>query len=217
MCPTNSYPHWTGSGASSVVWHISPDRVAKCPRPETLSEIEHEYNILKRLGQHPLIIRSFGLEDSQLILEYQPRELRNVLLSGTNIHPEKWALQIAEALSHVHANNVIHGDLNSRNIRIQTSEDIVLCDFAGSSLDGHTQTGVRGEVRFCRSTYHSTATVQDDIFALGSVLYELSTRSVPYATLEDEEVIRRYDIKIFPPVGHLPMGKIITNCWNESY
>ena len=93
----------------------------------------------------------------------------------------------------------------------------MLCDFAGSSLDGHTQTGVRGEVRFCRLPYHSMATVQDDLFALGSVLYELSIGSVLYATLKDEEVIRRYNAKRFPPVGHLPMGKIITNCWNDSY
>jgi serine/threonine protein kinase len=217
MSPTNSYPHWTGTGTSSVVWRISPDRVAKCHRPGQLCEIEHEHRILERLGQHPLIIKSFGLEAGQLFLEYHPRELRNVLLSRTHIHREKWALQIAEVLFHVHAKNIIHRDLNSRNIRIQVSEDIVLCDFAGSSLDGLTATGVRGEVRFCRLPYHSMATVQDDLFALGSVLYELSTGSVPYATLEDKEVIRRYSDKIFPPVDHLPMGKIITNCWNDSY
>ena len=218
MCPTNSYPHLAGSGASSVVYHVSSDRVVKCCRPGSLSEIEHEHRILERLGQHPLIIKSFGWKDvGQLILEYQPRELRNVLLSEALIHQEKWALQITEALVHSHANNVVHRDLSPRNIRIQTSEDIVLCDFAGSSLDGRTQTGIRGEIRFCRSPYHSMATVQDDIFALGSVLYELSTRSVPYATLKDEEVVWRYRVKIFPSVGHLPMGKIITNCWNGSY
>jgi hypothetical protein len=61
------------------------------------------------------------------------------------------------------------------------------------------------------------ATVQDDLFALGSVLYELSTGSVPYATLKDEDVVRLYTVKKFPPVGNLPMGKIIANCWNESY
>ena len=61
------------------------------------------------------------------------------------------------------------------------------------------------------------ATTKVDLFALGSVLYELSTRSVPYATLKDEEVIRLYSDKKFPPVGDLPMGKIITNCWNDSY
>jgi len=218
MCSTSLYPHWIGAGVSSVVYRTSSDRVLKCARQGKSSEIEHEHIILERLGQHPLIIKSFGLKAmGELILEYQPSELRDVLLSKTHIHREKWAIQIAEALFHVHANNVIHRDLNSRNIRIQTSEDTVLCDFAGSSLDGHIATGVRGEVRFCRLPYHSMATVQDDLFALGSVLYELSTGSVPYATLEDEEVIRRYSDKIFPPVHHLPMGKIITNCWNDTY
>ncbi len=218
MCPTNSYPYLLGSRASSVVYRTSPEQVVKCYRPETLGEIEHERDILERLGQHPLIIKKFERKDAgQLILQYHPRELRDVLLSGTHVHQEKWALQITEALAYVHGNDVIHRDFNSRNIRIKTLEDIVLCDFAGSSLIGHARMGVRAEVRFCRLPYQSMATVQDDLFSLGSVLYELSTGLVPYATLTDEDVVRLYTIKKFPPVYNLPMGKIIANCWNERY
>jgi serine/threonine protein kinase len=121
-----------------MVYCISSDRVVKCGRPGKLSEIEYEHSILERLEQHPLIIQSLGLRSvGQLILEYQPHELRKVLLSGTYIYREKWVLQITEALVYVYANNVIYRDLSSCNIRIRTSEDIVLCDFAGSSLDSH--------------------------------------------------------------------------------
>ncbi|PMD51581.1 kinase-like protein, partial [Hyaloscypha bicolor E] len=205
-------------GASSVVYRTSPEQVVKCCRPGTLGEIEHERDILERLGEHPLIIKKFEREDAgQLILQYHPRELRDLLLSGTHIHLEKWALQITEALAHVHAHDIIYRNFNLSNIRIQTSQDIVLCDFAGSSLVGHTQMGVRAEVRFCRLPYHSMATVQDDLFSLGSVLYELSTGSVPYATRKDKDVVRLYGIKKFPPVCNLPIGKIITKYWNESY
>jgi serine/threonine protein kinase len=201
-----------------VVYRTSPEQVVKCCRPETSGEIEHERDILERLGQHPLIIKKFERKDAgQIILQYHPRELRDVLLSGTHIHREKWALQITEALAHVHGKDVIHRDFNSRNIRITTLEDIVLCDFAGSSLIGHARMGVRAEVRFCRLPYQSMATVQDDLFSLGSVLYELSTGLVPYATLTDEDVVRLYTIKKFPPICNLPMGKIIANCWNERY
>ncbi|KAE8440514.1 hypothetical protein EG329_007411 [Mollisiaceae sp. DMI_Dod_QoI] len=218
MCLTTSYPYLIGSGASSVVYRTSPEQVVKCCRPGTLGEIEHERDILERLGQHPLIIKKFERKNAgQLVLQYHPRELRDILLSGTHLHQEKWALQITEALAHVHANDVIHRDFNSRNIRIKSSEDIVLCDFAGSSLVGHARIGVRAEVRFCRLPYHSVATFQDDLFSLGSVLYELSEGSVPYALLKDKDVVRLYSVKKFPPVGNLPMGKIIANCWNESY
>ena len=201
-----------------MVYRTSPEQVVKCCRPETSSEIEHERDILERLGQHPLIIKKFERKYAgQIILQYHPRELRDVLLSGTHIHREKWALQITEALAHVHGKDVIHRDFNSRNIRITTLEDIVLCDFASSSLIGHARMGVRAEVRFCRLPYQSMATVQDDLFSLGSVLYELSTGLVPYATLTDEDVVRLYTIKKFPPVCNVPMGKIIANCWNERY
>ena len=72
--------------------------------------------------------------------------------------------------------------------------------------------GVRVEVRFCRLPYHNMATVQDDLFSLGSILYELSKGSVPYATLKDKDVVRLYSVKKFPPVSNLPIGKIIANC-----
>ena len=147
MCPTNLYPYLVGSGASSVVYRTSPEQVVKCSRPGTLDEIEHESDILERLGQHALIIKAFERETAgELILQYHPRELRDVLLSEKHICREKWALQITEALAYVHDNNIIHCDVNSRNIRIQTSGDIVLCDFAGSSLVDHIQRGVRAEV-----------------------------------------------------------------------
>jgi hypothetical protein len=65
--------------------------------------------------------------------------------------------------------------------------------------------------------FHSIATVQDNLFTLGSVLYELSTRSVPYTMLKDEDVVRLYTVKKFLLVSNLPIGKIIVNCWNKSY
>jgi hypothetical protein len=69
MCPTTSYPYVIGSGASSVVYRTAPKQVVKCCRLDTLGEIEHERDILERLGQHPLIIKKFERKDAgQLIL-----------------------------------------------------------------------------------------------------------------------------------------------------
>ncbi|KAK3326779.1 hypothetical protein B0H66DRAFT_551674 [Apodospora peruviana] len=73
------------------------------------------------------------------------------------------------------------------------------------------------EVRFrdwcpCRETG-----LQNDLFVMGSVLFELSTRKPPYVGLEDQEVIRLYQAMKFPSADDLLLGKVITKCWMGSY
>jgi hypothetical protein len=43
----------------SIVYRILYNRVVKYYRLETCREIKYKHSILERLGQHPLIIKSF--------------------------------------------------------------------------------------------------------------------------------------------------------------
>jgi serine/threonine protein kinase len=205
-----------GGGLTSIVIQISPNRVVKCSRPGRENAVEHERRILQHLRPHPRIILGFDQEQSgELILEYHPRNLRQALELGQSIYTLKWVLQIAEGLDFIHKRGVIHHDLNPRNILISATENIVLCDFGGSSLNGKKPPGECGEIRFF--PYHRNGTVQDDHFAFGSVLYEMATREMPYAELEEEQVLSLYKKMSFPSVTHIQIGSIIINCWTGHY
>ncbi|KAI0830947.1 hypothetical protein F5Y06DRAFT_281943 [Hypoxylon sp. FL0890] len=46
-----------------------------------------------------------------------------------------WALQIAEALRHIHLHGVKQVDIGTYNAMLDWNEDVKLSDFAGSSID----------------------------------------------------------------------------------
>lgn len=64
----------------------------------------------------------------------------------------------------------------------------------------------------------SLLSVQGDLFAFGSVLYEIMTRQAPYNGLSDEEISTRYSKGEFPNTEFLQaIGGIIRRCWQGRY
>jgi hypothetical protein len=59
--------------------------------------------------------------------------------------------------------------------------------------------------------------VHTEIFAIGSLIYEITTGSRPYDDIEDDEVMKRYSSKDFPSLLGIECGGIIYKCWTQSY
>ncbi|KAH8909461.1 kinase-like protein [Coniochaeta sp. PMI_546] len=211
-------PHFVGAGRSSVVFRVSSQRVVKYAREGFIHEIQHERRVLEELASHLHIIKSFdSADDRGLTLEYHPRTLQDFLLSGTPIPLQKWAIQIMRGIVHIHSKGIVHCDLNPRNILITESQHIIICDFASSSLHGTQPFGAGYEVRYGHPDLRSRTTFRGDIFSLGSLLYELCTRTPPYEDLPDDEVADLFRTWTFPDVAGLQIGDIITGCWTDRY
>ncbi|KAF1364394.1 kinase-like protein [Lizonia empirigonia] len=127
----------------------------------------------------------------------------------------QWAVQIAQALSFVHLAGVVHGDLTCHNVFLDEKLSARLADFAGSSLDGSP---LLIAVTASHEYPGSVLSAQGDLFAFGSVLYEIMTGNVPYADLAEDEILRRYSKGDFPDMDSLQaIGDIIRKCWNGQY
>lgn len=126
-----------------------------------------------------------------------------------------WMIQIADALDFIHTAGIIHGDLTTANIFLDGGLKAKLADFAGSSIDSSP---LLIAVTASHEYPGDTLSVQGDIFAFGSVMYEVMTGERPYAALSEANVRARYLSKDFPDITSLDsLGRIIRACWEGSY
>jgi serine/threonine protein kinase len=144
-------------------------------------------------------------------MQFKPQPSNVIILS--------WATQLAEALLFIHSKDVIHGDLSTHNILVTNQEKLVLADFAGSPVHGLT-----GLVRY--GTRHTSPNyktghphIQNDIFAFGSILYEISSWKHLYPEIEIAEewkIEQAYKAKRFPDTSSYSLHSIIQQCWYDK-
>lgn len=127
-------------------------------------------------------------------------------------------MQTAEGQAYIHSKGVLQADISGGNLLLDKNNDLVLCDFAGSSIDGSKSTVAHG-TRFERpyKNWDMPPTVAEELFALGCIIYEIWTTRQPYEDEEESIVKQNFKEGRFPEVGHLRAGNIITACWNGSY
>ncbi|MBN1966458.1 MAG: protein kinase [Anaerolineae bacterium] len=94
--------------------------------------------------------------------------------------------QIADAVHYAHQHNVLHRDLKPANVLLDTNGNALLTDFGltrmaelGSSLTGSQAIGTPSYMSPEQSQGAAVDT-RTDIYALGILLYELMTGSVPF-------------------------------------
>jgi serine/threonine-protein kinase len=159
------------------------------------------YDFLECRGQ-PCIIMEYI--DGQTLAEYiqQPERL-----------PQAETIRIfqavVEAVSHIHSFGIVHRDIKSNNIKISTSGQVKLLDFgiAKSQVSPElTSTGVVVGTFGCLSPEQlkgKEADARSDIWALGVLLYELTTGTRPFVAAMMFELCN----KIIKD-GHLPPEKL---------
>ncbi|KDO19494.1 serine/threonine protein kinase [Saprolegnia parasitica CBS 223.65] len=167
--------------------------------------IMHEIGILSRL-QHPSIVQFLGVlapprteGDVRFLVEYMDLgDLRDRLLHSTPQSlpwhgPDKpyIASQIVAGLVYLHAQDIIHRDLKSRNILLSSGGGAKISDFGAARPASTTHTMTRGV-----GTYRWMApevlsenqySVAADIFSFGILLTELDTHMIPYTDVKSKK------------------------------
>lgn len=131
-----------------------------------------------------------------------------------NAHGEKLLRGIAEALSYLHSNNIVHGDITGNNILVNANMEPLLCDFGlavvGQDTIGRPTTDKKGEStkwcspeRFKPDLFDDTATVSKastrfifrrlkapaDVYAYGLLCYLIITTREPFHDISDDKAM----------------------------
>jgi osmotically-inducible protein OsmY/predicted Ser/Thr protein kinase len=125
------------------------------------------------------------------------------------------AIEIAEGLGAAHRAGVIHRDVKPHNIMIASDDQVKLMDFGIARLRdrgaaGLTQVGLvigTPEYMAPEQIEGGEITEQADIYALGVVLYEMLTGSVPFKGTSAGAVLTRH-LREAPPLLRQVRGTI---------
>lgn len=188
---SNETEVWRGMwGQTKVAVKITTSR----GKEEKLKE---EMAIWKQL-KHPNICTFYGLcsfhgggERIGIVMELCCTDLRERVHSSSSRIRRRtklcWMRDLASALSHVHAMQIIHRDVKPANVLLDGSERVRLADFGLSRMTCDTlhNTGETGTYRYMapeviRSDPYSE---ECDSFSFGMTMWEVWTRERPFVNL----------------------------------
>lgn len=193
-----------GSGGMGRVYRaIQPriDRVVavKVIRPDLAADqafregFEVEFRLAASID-HPNVVSVYEADESDGVLFVAMRwvegpDLRELLATEGPIAPARAVdllRQLADGLDAAHAKGLIHRDIKPANVLLE-GEHAFLSDFglAQTTFGGDATTrvgGLVGTVDYLAPELvdGGTATIAGDVYALGCVLYEMLTGSVPF-------------------------------------
>lgn len=190
---------------------------------EFIDKFNREAQAAARLS-HPNIVNIYdvGVMDGAhyIVMEYVPgRTLKDKIKQEGHLSVNEAltvAKGIASALSHAHANNLVHCDIKPHNILMMPDGSAKVADFGiarAVTESTMTYTGnVVGSVHYFspEQAKGTMITPKSDVYALGVVLYEMLTGTLPFTGetpvsvamkhLQEEPVpVRQLDPSI-PPV-----------------
>ncbi len=163
------------------------------PNPTAVERFKNELKLARRIS-HKNVCRLFDLHEESgtlfITMEYVPGEDLDALIGREGRLPiEKacsLAAQIAEGLAQAHRLGVIHRDLKPHNIRIDPERRVRIMDFgiarevAGPDL---TAAGMIVGTPYYMSPEQAAGESADertDIYALGTILFEMVTGKTPF-------------------------------------
>ncbi|PSN69596.1 kinase-like protein [Corynespora cassiicola Philippines] len=217
----------TGTGLM-IEYPYRPGQILKnaWPCDPWLHALEIEKTVYRRLGSHPNLARVAEITDYGIYFEKEELgDLRTYYEGGgeaTLSEKVKWCYDLCQVVQYVHEHNIRHADLNGRNFLISSSRNIVLCDFAGSSIDGKPAVTL-GEPGYRHPDRELARgpTMRSEIHSLGSSIYEIvkGERTYPQFDSINEKGLITKEIQAgnYPDVTNLTLRDIISKCWNGSY
>jgi serine/threonine protein kinase len=168
-----------------------------------LEEFNNEIEKLFIL-RHPYIIQLYGICDKQKLavvtelatkgslfdyLHKNPKTKNNLSLDFKN----KMAKQLISTMAYIHSRGYVHRDLKTQNILLDQNLDMKMCDFGLTKLKSELNTGsgqfagtpcYMAPELFERKFYDDKV----DVFAFGTVLWEIYTQKVPYIKCDSMEI-----------------------------
>jgi serine/threonine protein kinase len=151
---------------------------------------------------------------------------------GDRVSPSdrlRWSIQTAIAISFLHSVDILHGDLKTANILLDEQLNAKLSDYSCATITtGNLAATAPLPMEEVYETTHKlpgkAISIETEVFAFGSTLYEIMTGCQPYHELfspnlnHRDGIIKLFKENKFPSTQGLgDAGHIISKCWTVGY
>ena len=163
------------------------------PSPSFITRFHNEARIQASLHHHNIATLYDFLEFNGqpcIVMEYVDGETLTQRIERFGSLPVEEALYIfqsvTEAIHYIHGQGVLHRDIKSNNIKISSIGEVKLLDFGiakSGDTPSMTRTGdVIGTLEYLspEQVKAGAADARSDIWALGALLYEMTTGQLPF-------------------------------------
>lgn len=163
--------------------------------PAQFERFQRELEVMKTLD-HPAILKGLGSGKYNripyLVTEFvDGKSLRNLIETSAPLTPDEavsLTRKIADGMAYCHQNGVIHRDLKPENILVTADGQPVIMDFGLALTKGsHRVTYSNLSATMGTPDYMAPEQIEGqrgdqrtDIYALGTILYELLSGAVPF-------------------------------------
>lgn len=134
------------------------------------------------------------------------------------------ALTVARGLEYLHSKGVIHRDLKSLNVLLDSNNNAKICDFGMvRTRDNRPMTGMIGTVHWMAPEVLMSIPFYDehvDVYSFGIFLWELVTGQMPYKDMQPNQIIRA--VTEFGERPQIPdncppkLAQLMTACWSAE-
>ncbi|WP_338760275.1 AAA family ATPase [Bernardetia sp. ABR2-2B] len=182
--------------------------IAKFKEEHTLTKNIKSDTIRKAISQHRIDNRHV------LVLDYiDGYSLKDYMQNNRLSLEEKLSIAINTtiALQEVHQANIIHKDINPKNIIIGNDKCVYIIDFGIASQfkrqkqNTELTNAMEGTVMYISpeqtGRVNRSVDVRTDLYSLGVTLYELFTESLPFESSDMMELVHSH-IALTPPLAH---------------
>lgn len=194
-------------------------------------EMQNEANMMV-LSNHERIVGFYGLsivEDKcSLVMELMPEYSLYELLNKHELLPwdkrHQIAMDITEGLKHLHEKNILHRDLKSKNVLLDSNLRAKLGDFglAKKVTDDTKNEKIKGTPAWIAPEVlleETRPTKEADMYSYGMVLWEIASRAIPFKDeINDYAImdkVKRGTREEIPAHWNKNYGELISLCWKE--
>ncbi|KAF2839735.1 hypothetical protein M501DRAFT_1057071 [Patellaria atrata CBS 101060] len=189
---------------------------------ERIKDLMVERSICKRLGEHPRIAKYLYSRERAIIFErlMYPLCVPIFILQhkGATPTPEetmRWSAQAAEG---TYEKEVFQADISLNNLLLEWDDNVKYCDFSSSWIDENKPSvTVSGQAEHPDLDNSGVPTVQSELFALGPIIYQISTTHKAYAGIDEDDQKGRYARGAIPETDHLLLKSVILGYWKGTY